>query len=272
MSRLLTAEAVMARAGDPGLLLVDVRGYAAYREATIPGAISLNVYDYFIPSSDEAGFEDLERAVVAAFAETGIAKARSVVFFEEATGMISPRGIWFHEYAGLERAFVLDAGLSGWIEAKGPLAPGIAPEAAIASRPGNPPVPPMQRSLIASIEDVLGAGPEVDIFDVRRRSEFEGTFFHPCCQRGGRIPGAKFLFYEDLIQEGRYRSRAELRDLFLGAGLSPERTVITYCHRGARAATAYVALREAGFDKVRIFVGSWHEWATRADLPVATGA
>lgn len=271
MARLLTADTVMARAGDAGWLLVDVRGEDAWRRGTIPGAVSLNVYDYFIPQSDEAGFADLERAVASAFAATGIDKAGTVVFFEEQTGMVSPRGLWFHEYAGLQNGYVLDGGIESWVAAGGRVAPGQGEPAAIKSDAANLPAGPMRRELIASIDEVSHLGVEVDILDVRRRTEFEGSFAHDCCSRAGRIPGAKFLFFEDLLEDGRYRSRAELRELFLAAGLS-DRPVITYCHRGARAATGYVALREAGFNNVRIFVGSWHEWASRHDLPLLTGA
>ena len=106
---------------------------------------------------------------------------------------------------------------------------------------------------------------------MRRLSEFEGTFIHPCCERPGRIPGARFLFWEDILENGRYRSAAEIRRLAEEAGLDPEREVITYCHRGARAATVLYGLRMAEFSRVSVYVGSWHEWAGRADLPVAIG-
>ncbi|MEF2073772.1 sulfurtransferase [Consotaella aegiceratis] len=271
MSRLIDASSLRDRLGQAGLLLVDVRGDQAWRTGTIPGAVNLNVYDYFIPQSDGAGFAELERAIAAAFAAIGATDARTVVFFEEQTGMVSPRGLWFLDYTGHDGGLVLDGGLDAWTAAGGALTPGDGAQAEIVSSPYHPPVEPMRRELIASIDDVATAGPEVDVLDVRRPTEFQGTFAHDCCARAGRIPGAKFLFYEDLLDAGRYRPAADLRRLFATAGLSPQRPVVTYCHRGARAATAYVALREAGFDDVRIFVGSWHEWAWRSDLPLAAG-
>jgi thiosulfate/3-mercaptopyruvate sulfurtransferase len=52
-------------------------------------------------------------------------------------------------------------------------------------------------------------------------------------------------------------------------GLSKNRSVVvTYCHRGARAAAAYYALRSLGYGNVRNYVGSWHEWSARRNLPV----
>jgi thiosulfate/3-mercaptopyruvate sulfurtransferase len=273
MTRLLQAgEAVRRAAGqEPDLLFVDVRSIEAWRGATIPGALQLNVYDYFIPSSDEAGFADIESAIAAAMAESGIDKAKTVVFFEEKTGMVSPRALWFHEFAGLTGGYVLDGGIQAWLAAGGLATGGRGSPHAIASRPDLPKVAPMRRELIASIEDVLHPGAAVDIFDVRRPTEFSGSFAHDCCSRAGHVPGAKFMFYEEVLAGGHYKSPTEMGRLFAEAGLSAERTIITYCHRGARAATAYVGLREAGYSDVRIFVGSWHEWASRADLPLVMG-
>jgi thiosulfate/3-mercaptopyruvate sulfurtransferase len=273
MTFIMTARELRERLGEPGLIVVDVRPRPDFEKATIPNAINLNVYDYFIPASDEDGIRDLEAATARAFSATGIDRARTVVYFEEQTGMISPRGQWFHDYADLSGGAILDGGIHAWRATGGQLEPGNTgtSEAIVSLQAGSTPAPPMHRELIATTQQVLDCHDHIDLLDVRRRSEFEGTFAHPCCARAGRIPGAKFLFWEDLIVEGRYRDAGEIASLAAAADLQSDREVITYCHRGARAATAMYALKLAGFESVRVFVGSWHEWASRTDLPIATG-
>lgn len=265
----IDATTLNARLGEPGLLLVDVRGVDAWREATIPGAAHLNVYDYFIPQSDEAGIVALAAATEAAFERISLFEAKTVVFFEEETGMISPRGLWFHEFMGLQNGLLLDGGVKAWRDAGLPLASGGGASATIASLAETArPKRTFRRDLIASIDETREA---VVVLDVRRRSEFTGDFVHPCCARAGRIPGCRHIFWEDMIDGGSYRSADEIAALATKAGLRRDETIITYCHRGARAATALYALREAGFRDVRIFVGSWHEWAARADLAADLG-
>jgi thiosulfate/3-mercaptopyruvate sulfurtransferase len=56
----------------------------------------------------------------------------------------------------------------------------------------------------------------------------------------------------------------EIRSL-VGAPAGAE--VVTYCHSGARSAMAAQLLVAAGYD-ARNYVGSWHEWAASADLPI----
>jgi thiosulfate/3-mercaptopyruvate sulfurtransferase len=44
--------------------------------------------------------------------------------------------------------------------------------------------------------------------------------------------------------------------------------VITYCQGGGRAAHSYAALKSAGFDRVRHYVGSFGDYSRREDLPI----
>lgn len=266
MTPIIDPAALDGRRGEPGLVLVDVRGVEDWKRETLPGAVQLNVYDYFIPQSDEAGTEALAAAAEAAFEAVGLFDAKTVVFFEEQTGMISPRGLWFHDFLGLSGGLILDGGIEAWRRAGLPTAPGAGFSATIAPlpEPGRA-ARPVRRELIASVEETRHADA---VLDVRRRTEFSGEFVHPCCARAGRIPGCRHIFWEDMLADGAYRDPQDLAALAAKAGLRKTDTIITYCHRGARAATALYALRLAGFPDVRIFVGSWHEWAGRADLPL----
>jgi thiosulfate/3-mercaptopyruvate sulfurtransferase len=128
-----------------------------------------------------------------------------------------------------------------------------------------------RRALTTDLAEVASAPDRgAVVLDVRRPSEHDGSFVHPCCARPGRIPGSVLLFWEDLLEHGRYRAPAALAARFAAAGLDPAQEVITYCHRGARAATAAYALGLAGYTRVRVFVGSWHEWAA-TQLPAERG-
>jgi thiosulfate/3-mercaptopyruvate sulfurtransferase len=63
----------------------------------------------------------------------------------------------------------------------------------------------------------------------------------------------------------------QTRRLLVDGGITPDKEIIVYCHRGARAANAYLALKELGYPRVRNFIGSWHEWSRRSDLPADSG-
>ena len=56
----------------------------------------------------------------------------------------------------------------------------------------------------------------------------------------------------------------------LDAGVTPDRTVISYCQLGVLSAHNYVALRLLGYPDVRLYDGSWADWTTDPQRPVAT--
>ena len=71
------------------------------------------------------------------------------------------------------------------------------------------------------------------------------------------------------MQEGRFRDAAALKERF--EDLNEAEEVIVYCGSGVSAAHDLLAMEEAGLKNARLYVGSWSDWSSYDDLPVATG-
>jgi thiosulfate/3-mercaptopyruvate sulfurtransferase len=116
--------------------------------------------------------------------------------------------------------------------------------------------------------DVLNH-PEVAVVDTRSREEHMGTMVR--ARRGGSIPGAVNLEWkQNLADDGRFKSVAELRAMYEAVGVTPGKAAVTYCQGGYRAAHTYLALKVLGLPDVRNYTGSWKEWGDRDDLPIVT--
>jgi thiosulfate/3-mercaptopyruvate sulfurtransferase len=110
------------------------------------------------------------------------------------------------------------------------------------------------------IDELAARLGEVVVLDVRTPQEYDGSGGQPCDPRQGHIPGARNLDVYRLLE----LPQSELRDeLALPEGAE----VVAYCHSGSRSDMASQALRALGYD-ARNYVGSWHEWSRRADLPI----
>lgn len=268
------AELIERRKNGEQFALIDVREIAQWQAATLPGAHHLNVYDYFIPDSTQIGANSLFNAFQRAWQTLNISDNIIPIFFEQQVGMRSPRGAWFALCANIHQPLILDGGLDAWQRAGGDIIPGSGNFAVVSAenpdyRVANSENIIQLNSLTATRAEVLGA--DIQIIDVRRSSEFSGEFAHECCQRAGRIPGARLLFWEEVVRDGAFLDAGEIRHRAEQAGLQPDRRVVIYCHRGARAATVFAALKLAGYPQLAIYVGSWHEWAEHAELPLLTG-
>ncbi len=88
---------------------------------------------------------------------------------------------------------------------------------------------------------------------------------------GGHIPGALSAPTSDNVgADGRFRPADELRARFGELGVTPGAPVGVYCGSGVSAAHEVLALAVAGIPAA-LYVGSWSEWSSDSDRPVAVG-
>lgn len=65
--------------------------------------------------------------------------------------------------------------------------------------------------------------------------------------------------------DGGYKTKEELLPILAAAGIDGSRPVVVYCNSGALASIYYYVLKEiCGFQDVRMYDGSWQEWANLA--------
>jgi len=250
----------------PGALLIDTRKPDAYARGHLPGAVNLSTYDSFVKSTRPADLAEFRAQVASLYGAVGATRERPIVVYEDETGMRAARELWILEYLGHTNARMLHGGLKAWVAAGGVVTteiPAIAPAR----------FEPLPRDAIAIAADAVlaqAASGEITLLDVRDATEFAGRDNTACCARRGHIPRAVWLEWTELLDAatGRFRPPAEIAGLLKARGIAPSATLVPYCHRGARSANTYYALRYAGISTVRNYIGSFHEWSARTDLPV----
>ena len=82
------------------------------------------------------------------------------------------------------------------------------------------------------------------------------------------IPGAINLPHLDNLDgDGNHRSMHELAARFAGVGTAP----VVYCGSGVTACHDLLAMSIAGVTDARLYPGSWSDWSSQPDRPIATG-
>src|SRR5690606_14823937 len=243
-------------------IIVDTRPAEAFAAGHIPGAIHLDLWGFSLIDTDEAPRRAFLWMIHHVLEQRGINADRSVVVYDDTTGMRAARVFWFLEYFGHPAACVLDGGSSAWLAARLPVS-----RDALVPKPVRWPVKPVEY-LAASRHDVALrlASPDAVILDTRSDDEYTGRIARAA--RGGAIPGAVHVEWKrNLAEDGTLRSASELRRMYSEAGVTPDKEVISYCQGGYRAAHAYLALPLLGYPQVRNYLGSWKEWGDREELP-----
>lgn len=89
-------------------------------------------------------------------------------------------------------------------------------------------------------------------------------------ERHGRIPGARHLFFRDLLDNhGRLRPRAELQRIVNDRVGDAPALIVNYCRLSHRSTLGWIALSEVlGIENVRVYDGSWTEWGSIVGFPI----
>lgn len=269
---LVSGGELAAHLRDTELLVCDCRfagdadsSREQYESGHVPSAI--HVYwldDLAAADTTVTTFLPSEREAAAALGRLGITHQRTVVAYADAGSLYAARLWHVLTYYGHERVALLDGGIEKWQAERRPLERGsTAPTRAnFQPRASGSMGGITAAEILERLEDH-----GLRLVDVRGLAEFSGE--ERRAARGGHIPGAVLWPWEgNLRPDGTLRDPAEIRVRAEAAGLSLEHEMVTYCQGGVRAAHAALALRTAGYRRVRIYDGSWAEWGNDLKLPV----
>jgi thiosulfate/3-mercaptopyruvate sulfurtransferase len=197
----------------------------------------------------------------------GVTPARQVVVLDAQGGMVAARLWWMLRWLGHAAVAVLDGGVPAWVATGGPLV--TDPTVATAAAPY-----PERAPLAGTIDaDALAARlGRVRLLDARAGERFRGEV-EPLDTTAGHIPGALNRFFKDnLDADGRFKPAAQLRadfDALIGARSADP--VVHQCGSGVTACHNLLAMEHAGLPGSMLYPGSWSEWSSDPDKPVARG-
>ena len=108
------------------------------------------------------------------------------------------------------------------------------------------------------------------LLDARTGARYRGEN-EPVDPVAGHIPGAHSApTAGNVAADGRFLPAPRLRQRLAAFGVRPGAKVGAYCGSGVTAAHTVLALEIAGIPAA-LYPGSWSEWITDPDRPVATG-
>nr|WP_042122739.1 sulfurtransferase [Paenibacillus senegalensis] len=275
-SHLISLQEVYRQLEKPDVIVVDCRfvlgnpdaGKEAYLQGHIPGAIYMDLEkDLSGPVQEHGGrhpLPDLGRLSIL-LGESGIDDSTRVFAYDDQGGAMASRFWWLLRFLGHNRVYLMDEGYTRWQENGFPVSRESAKPSAKTF------VPRVQSHLLASMHDVREKldDPETVLIDSREHTRYLGEA-EPIDPVAGHIPGALNYFWkESLDEQNRWKSGSELSERF--AKLAKDSEIIVYCGSGVTACPNVLALMESGFDKVKLYAGSWSDWISYPENPVAQG-
>ena len=264
----------------PDIVIVDCRfdllnpswGESEYLASHVPGAVYANLnLDLSGPENGTNGRHPLPDAktFAATAGRLGIGNGIQVVTYDQGAGSYAARLWWMLRWMGHREVAVLDGGYAAWLAEGRPTRSGVE---AVTTRSftGHP-----QSELLvdAAVVGRVARGAEQGcLVDARAPERYRGEV-ETIDKAAGHIPGAlNHYFMNNLAPSGRFLPPDALREnLHTAIGGASPSDVIAYCGSGVTACHNLLALEHAGLTGARLYPGSWSEWSSDPDRPIATG-
>ena len=265
MSFLITVDRLKRRLEDKqnNTVIIDVRfqlndpdaGRKAYLEGHIPGAVYLDLNKDLSGKVEKHGgshpLPDID-TLAAKIGQIGIDHETKVIIYDLNNDMFAARCWWLLHYMGHEKVYLLDGGLTAWVEA------GNETTTELPKLEAKEFEPNLLADEVVDIADVKEKKEETILIDSRAKERYLGKS-EPMYKKAGHIPGAKSFFWKGILAEdGSWKSQEELERHF--AELPKDAEVIVSCGSGVSACPNIIALKKAGFQHVKLYPGSFSDW------------
>ena len=204
--------------------------------------------------------------------DVGFMQGMQAVVYDRQGSSFCGRLWWMLKWLGHDAVAVLDGGLNAWTAAGGATESGATPPRTEAQAGdfvlGEPLVQLLQAG---QVHQSLGR-PTQTIVDARANPRFKGEV-EPLDPVAGHIPGAlNRPFSLNLDADGKFKPASQLRQEFEALlGTRSAATVVHHCGSGVTAVPNILAMQIAGLGPTALFAGSWSEWCSDPDRPVARG-
>ena len=243
------------------IITIDTRSFSDYKSGHIPGAINVDLFQLHWFDTSKRGIKDFNRQTRMLFSHIGIQRESHVIFYDNASGISSARGVWLLLYFSHKKVSMLDGGFEKWKRDGYPIE--VKSNRLKYSKFNGQ----VNENILATFREIRRSlkDKNIVILDARSKEEYDGSDVRAA--RRGHIPSAVNIDWENNIENDTFKSKNKLSKTY--SKIPKEAGIITYCQGGYRAANAFVALKILGYKKVKLYLGSWGEWGNRLDLPVS---
>lgn len=283
---LLDAASLAANLSTRRWLILDVRhaladpsaGHQQFLEGHIPGAVFLHQDNDLAgaPTGHNGRHPLPDPAILSRqLADAGLTPDTHVVVYDADTGAFAARAWWLLHWLGHDKVSMLDGGWRAWQAHGGPQeqGPGTGPQVS-RSAPAAAWKGPAGDMPTVHADGLVtdGGAPSLTLLDARDAARYRGEQ-EPIDPVAGHIPGAlNRPATENLMATGRFKSPAALKQDFTELlGTVDAHDVVHYCGSGIFACHNLFAMELAGLGGSRLYPGSWSDWCSNPERPVAKG-
>lgn len=271
---LISTDELSAIIENPDVKLVDASwwldgrdAHADYLRERLPGTTFFDLEAVTDQNSSLPHMLPTAESFARATSAMGLNEQDRIVVYDNQGLFSAARVWWMFRLFGADKAVVLDGGLPKWKAEGHAIETGEPAKSVIATFTAS-----LSQDNVAALPDVQSAlNSDTQILDARGAARFNGSAAEPRQGvRSGHMPGALNLPYTQLLNPDKtMKTGSDLEAAFQDIGMDMQQPIITTCGSGVTAAILTLGLAVLGKSS-RLYDGSWSEWGSQTDTPVAT--
>lgn len=265
---------LMENMDKDNLIILDARaglkdpeeGLNAYKKGHIKGAQFVSLEEIMTGKASTYGgrhpLPDLKE-FTDHMMNLGVDDDSIVIIYDDGNIAMAGRLWWLLKYIGKEDVFILEGGISKWMDNNGEITTKVSKINRSNSLSLN-----INKRMNVDMEYVKNAtnSSTIAIVDARAYERYIGEV-EPLDKIAGHIPKALNYPWMDLVKDGEIISLERLRDKF--KSLNEYDEVIVHCGSGITGTVNYILMDEIGLSP-RLYSGGYSDWISYEDNPVVT--
>jgi len=251
------------------VVLCIVDDVESFKKAHIPGSKVIAINEIAVTRDGIPNELPDSQQLKNIFERVGVTNHSHIVLYGERSGLFAARTYFTLDYLGLaNHAALLDGGMEKWVREGRKVESGES-----AKTKSDLQVTTKEQILVndRAMQKLSNQAlqKKVAVFDARPHGEFTGEKLSEDVSEAGHIPGAKSVYWRELIESPDnllLKPEKELRAIFERADAEVGKQVVTYCRTGMQSSFDYFVAKYLGYE-VSMYDASFIAWV-KAGLPI----
>ena len=254
---------------EPNVIVLCINSTPEFfSKGHIPGARQIKLEDIAVTRDGIPNELPPVETLQHVFETAGVSNSSRLVLYGERFNLLAARAYFTLDYLGVAaRVALLDGGLEKWTAERRPLSTEIRQ-----AKTATLVISPRAEILVdtKAMRDLSQKKPgSVTLVDARPTKEFTGEQRSEDVAKAGHIPGAKGLYWMDMLvsrQNPVLKSETELRHMYSTLNAKANQPLVTYCRTGMQSSFDFFVAKYLGYEP-SMYDASFYEWS-KSELPV----
>mgnify|MGYP001448814915 CR=1 FL=1 len=191
------------------------------------------------------------------FEQSGLRYDDTIYVYDQGGAPFAARAWWMLKYANFPKVYIVNGGINALKEA------GFNVSKEVPTFPSTSLNIDWNESIYVNrqyVKNVVDGVEQAKLLDARAAIRYRGEQ-EPIDKVAGHIPTAMNYDWEQLKDGSSLRFKDELANV-----VKKSDEVVVYCGSGVTASPLYAILADAGYDNLKLYVGSFSDWINHYDV------